>query len=217
MKASTIAKLIGSLGVALGLICVAPQAWFHNLIYGAYEWYELSWHQNASYAASLVGTFFGIIVAFLIYFQLRGQNKARKHVAAITLAAQWSDLVKSLNDSPGFCGVYLRGVASFKNLDNASKLQFGVFYGRFFMNFECMYLCRGDGTLHRSLWKEVERTMEDLVVYPGVQDWWSTRRRWYTEEFRKKVEELIGDSKDVMPKAYLRYGVRLTSPLEWEI
>jgi hypothetical protein len=62
-----------------------------------------------------------------------------------------------------------------------------------------MYLHRRDGIRGASLWGEVERTMTDLVAYPGMQQWWETRKNWHTVEFARVVDEIIAKGNE--PKA----------------
>jgi len=54
-----------------------------------------------------------------------------------------------------------------------------------------MYLAYRDGLLTASGWGKIERTVSDLVAYPGVQQWWETRRHWHTEEFGRVIDEMI--------------------------
>ena len=48
--------------------------------------------------------------------------------------------------------------------------------------------------------------MADIIAYPGVQQWWLTRKHWYTDEFRGVVEAVIAS--DAGQASYLHYGVR---------
>ena len=50
---------------------------------------------------------------------------------------------------------------------------------------------------------KIERTVSDLVAYPGIQQWWVTRRHWHTEEFGRVVDEII--ARGDQPKAYATY------------
>ena len=69
-----------------------------------------------------------------------------------------------------------------------------------------MYFSHRQGILTGSSWRAVERTMSDLIAYPGVQQWWETRRHWHTEEFCHVVGEII--AKGNMPKAFSTYNLR---------
>ena len=145
------------------------------------------------------------VIPSLIYLatQIREQNKERRRAAINLLTAQWSDLVKSAQDNADFAALFLEGMRSFHNLDAVAKLRFSAFFTRFIRNCEGMFLYYRDGALEKSLWSEVERTITDYVAYPGVKEWWSTRRHWLTEEFRVVVEAII--AKNPEPTMYATY------------
>src|SRR5205085_672631 len=108
--------------------------------------------------------------------------------------------------------IFLRGVQSFADLDPVSKLRFSAFFNRFFNHFEAMYFSHLDGILTASAWGKIERTMSDLIAYPGVQQWWEERRHWHTEEFGRVVDAII--AKGTEPKAYSTYNLRKIDMLE---
>ena len=68
-----------------------------------------------------------------------------------------------------------------------------------------MYFAHQDGILTDQLWGEIERTMTDLIGYPGVQQWWNTRRHWHTEEFACVVDAII--ARGAKPLAYATYDL----------
>ena len=47
--------------------------------------------------------------------------------------------------------------------------------------------------------------MSDYFAYPGVREWWATRKHWLTDEFRAVVEEII--AKNPEPKMYAAYDL----------
>jgi hypothetical protein len=97
-------------------------------------------------------------------------------------------------------------VQSFADLDPVSKLRFSAFFNRFLNYFEGMYFSHCDGILTASSWGKIERSMSDLIAYPGVQQWWETRRHWHTEEFGRIVDAIIARGDE--PKAYSAYNLR---------
>jgi hypothetical protein len=68
-----------------------------------------------------------------------------------------------------------------------------------------MYFSHRDGILTASSWGKIERTMSDLIAYPGIQQWWEERRHWHTEEFARVVDAII--AKGEKPKAYATYDL----------
>src|SRR2546425_13231021 len=98
------------------------------------------------------------------------------HFAVNVLTAQWGDLTCALHDSAELSAIFLRGVQSFADLDPVSKLRFSAFLNTFLNHFEAMYFAHSEGLLTASAWGKIERTMSDVIAYPGVQEWWKTRR-----------------------------------------
>jgi len=145
------------------------------------------------------------VIPSLIYLavQIREQNKERRRAGINILTAQWSDLVKTAQESRAFAEVFLRGMQSFQDLDAADKLSFSAFFTRFTRNAEGMFIYYRDGALEKALWEEVERTMIDYFAYPGVREGWATRKHWLTDEFRAVVELVI--AKNPEAKMYAAY------------
>ena len=147
------------------------------------------------------------VIPSLIYLaiQIREQNKERRRAGINTLTVQWSELVKSAQENREFAVLFLRGMRSFDGLDAPDKLRFSAFFTRYTRNCEGMFIYYRDGALERALWAEVERTMSDYFAYPGVREWWATRKHWLTDEFRAIVEAII--AKNPEPRMYAAYNL----------
>ena len=147
------------------------------------------------------------VIPSLIYLaiQIREQNKERRRAGINVLTAQWGDLVKSAQESADFSALFLEGIRSFHGLDPVAKLRFSAFFTRFTRNCEGMFIYYRDGALEKPLWDEVERTISDYFAYPGVREWWATRKHWLTDEFRAVVEAII--AKNPEPKLYAAYNL----------
>src|SRR6201991_3387911 len=147
----------------------------------------------------------GIPSIIYLALQIRAQTKERHQAVVNALTVQWGDLTRSFHDNAEGCSIYLRGVQCFTDLDAVSTLRFSSFLNRFFKNFQAMFFSHRDGVLNASLWGEVERTMSDMIAYPGVQQWWETRRHWHTEEFARVIDAII--ARRDKPKAYSTYNL----------
>ena len=148
----------------------------------------------------------GVILSLIyVAVQIREQNKERRRTGINILTAQWSELVKSAQESREFAVLFLQGVRSFTGLDAPDKLRFTAFFTRYTRNCEGMFIYYRDGALEKALWEEVERTMCDYFAYRGVRDWWETRKHWLTDEFRAVVEAII--AKNPEQKLYAAYNL----------
>src|SRR5205807_7073419 len=93
------------------------------------------------------------VIPSLVYLaiQIREQNKERRRAGINILTAQWSDLVKSAQESADFAALFLEGIRSFDRLDPVAKLRFSAFFTRFTRNCEGMFLYYRDGALDKDL------------------------------------------------------------------
>ena len=165
----------------------------------------MNWEMLAA-IGQLAAVCVGIPSLIYLAVQIREQTKERRQSAVHALTVQWGDLTESLHDNAETAAIFLRGMQSFADLDAVSKLRFSAFFNRLINIFEGMYFSHRQGILTGSSWGAVERTMSDLIAYPGVQQWWETRRHWHTEEFDHVVAEII--AKGNKPKAYSTYNLR---------
>jgi hypothetical protein len=147
------------------------------------------------------------VIPSLIYLavQIREQNKERRCAGINILTAQWSELVKTAQESREFATLFLQGMRSFHDLDAPDKLRFSAFFTRLTRNCEGMFIYYRDGTLEKALWNGVERTMSDYFAYSGAREWWATRKHWLTDEFRAVVEAIIARNPE--PKLYAAYDL----------
>ncbi len=169
----------------------------------------MNWEMLAA-IGQLATVFIGIPSLIYVAVQIRAQTRERRQAAVNALTVQWGDLTRALHESAEFTAIYLRGLQSFNDLDPVSKLRLSSFLNRFFKNWQAMYFSRSHGLLTQSLWQEVERTMSDVLAYPGTKEWWQTRRHWLTEEFGCVVDAII--ARNEPPKAYSSYRLE-TLPL----
>lgn len=164
----------------------------------------MNWEMLAA-LGQLAAVCVGIPSVIYLALQIRAQTKERRLSAVNALTVQWGDLTCALHDSAEMSAIFLRGVQSFATLDPVSKLRFSAFFNRFVNYFEGMYFSHRDGLLTGSSWNKIERTISDLFAYPGIQQWWQTRRHWHTEEFGRVIDSIIARGDE--PKAYAIYNL----------
>jgi len=165
----------------------------------------MNW-EMLSAVGQLAATLVGIPSIIYLALQIRAQTRERREAAANALSVQWGELTKALHESSEFAALFLRGIQSFNDMDAISKLRFSSFFNRFFNTFKGMYFSYREGILTESLWKDLEATMSDFLAYPGVREWWETRKQWHAGEFGELVEKII--ARGDQPKLYSTYELR---------
>jgi hypothetical protein len=165
----------------------------------------MNWEMLAA-IGQLAAVIVGIPSLIYLALQIRAQTKERRQAAVHALTEQWGDVAAAVHNSAETAAIYLRGLDSFSDLDPVSKLRFSAFFHRLLNVFEGMYFSHCQGMLADSSWAAVERTLGDMIAYPGLQQWWDTRRHWHTEEFSRAVDAIIARGEKA--KAYATYDLR---------
>ena len=160
----------------------------------------------------LAGVLVGIPSIIYLAIQIKAQTEERRVSAVNTLTVQWGDMTHALHDSAELSEIYLRGAQSFVDLDPVSKLRFSTFLNRFVNYFEAMHFAHRDGVLTESAWGKVQRTMNDLVACPGVQQWWQVRKHWHTTEVGTIIDAIVTSRADSKGLSISIYGTRPEEP-----
>lgn len=149
------------------------------------------------------------LIPTLVYLaiQVREQSKANHRASLDLLSTQWTELVKTMNESPDFGLIYIRGLQDFDALDPLAKLRFGAYLLRIFRYWDGVHFHFLDGTLPAPYWQSIQRQMQDIVPYPGVQSWWQSRKHWYTDEFGNLVGTIISNSQKALAYSSYEPGV----------
>jgi hypothetical protein len=145
------------------------------------------------------------LIPSLIYLaiQVREQNRVNRRASLDLHSTQQIELIRTINESPDFSSIYLRGLKDFESLDPASRLRFGAYLMRVFRYWDGIYFHYADGAMPPQFWQSVRRQIQDVVAYPGVQAWWASRKHWYTEEFNALIDGVIDNAPT--PNAYSTY------------
>src|ERR1700746_461861 len=87
----------------------------------------MNW-EMLSAIGQVVAAIGGIISLIYLAVEIREQNKERRRAGINILTVQWSDLVKTGQESREFAALFLRGSRSFQDLDAPDKLSFSAFF-----------------------------------------------------------------------------------------
>ncbi len=91
----------------------------------------------------------------------------------------------------GLAEVYLHGIRELKSIQEVELVRFASVLGFMFRVFEEAYFQWKEGNLDAHVWQGFEARVNDMLAYPGVQEWWFTRSHWFGEQFREFVSEKI--------------------------
>lgn len=144
-----------------------------------------------NYLAEIVASL--AVIASLIYVGIGiRQNTAATQAAGRHASVEAiNGFVGLINSSSNLADILHRGATGLSNLKDGEIIQFGAFLDQCFINFETYFFQWKAGVLDARLWSIQKHSIVDLLIQPGQQQWWQTRRHWFDSEFQDYVNEVV--------------------------
>ncbi len=154
--------------------------------------------EEFNYIAEIIASI--AVIGSLIYVGLGvRQNTAATQAAGRHASVEAiNEYVGLINLSPNLADILYRGATGLSNIKNGEIIQFGAFLDQCFINFETYYFQWKAGVLDARLWSIQKHSIVDLLIQPGQQQWWKTRRHWFDKEFQEYVNQ-VSDSEEAKP------------------
>jgi hypothetical protein len=132
----------------------------------------------------------GVIISLLyLAVQIRGDARAKRASTVHEQSAAYRDLLQMLATDEELADIYLRGLRELGSINDSEFVRFSSALGFMFRVFEEAFFQWKEGNLDAHLWNGFEAPIGDMLAYPGMREWWSTRSHWYSPQFRKFVDE----------------------------
>jgi hypothetical protein len=136
----------------------------------------------------------GVILSLLyLAVQIRGDARAKRASAVHEQSDAYRDFLKTLASDEELAAIYLRGIRDFGSIEEAELVRFSSALGFLFRVFDEAFFQWKEGHLDARLWRGFESPMADMLAYPGVRDWWSTRSSWYSTPFQELIQSKISE------------------------
>lgn len=145
------------------------------------------------------------VVASLGYLsaQIRLQVRESRVTAVHVLTQNFRDFLMSLAENAELADIWMRGINDFEGLPPTDRLRFSSALGNAFRIFDTLYNYYREGIIDAETWATLERPMEDLCAYPGIQAWWQTRKHWFSAPYQARMRQKI--ERGSKPKLYGEY------------
>lgn len=149
----------------------------------------------------------GGVMGSLIYLglQIRGDSRARRAQTMVEQSGAFRMFLQMLAAQGDLADIYVRGIRNFSALEAAEQPRFSALMGYLFRVYEEHLFQWREGLLDARIWHGLEAPVDDILAYPGVQNWWTTRSGWYSEDFRIFIRGKIASASS--PTMYGEHGV----------
>ena len=136
------------------------------------------------------------VIGSLLYLavQIRADARAKRAATVHEQSVAFRDLLRTLATDESLAPVYLNGIRDLGSISDSDLVRFSSILGFMFRVFEEAFFQSEAGHLDARVWNGFEAPITDMLAYPGVQDWWSTRSHWYSTQFRQLVRAKLPEA-----------------------
>lgn len=139
-------------------------------------------------------------------YELRQNTTLQRIAATQMLAAEYADALEVMAYEGDAACIYVLGINGLGNLDDSQRLRFFVIMFEIFRAAEQLHYYEGEGMVEPQIWRGFERQVTEVVSLPGVQEWWSLRRHWFSDDFQSFLDEKIAAGPQVEPQTYQEHS-----------
>ena len=143
-----------------------------------------------------------VIGLVFVGYELRQNTKVQRITATQTLAAEYADALEVMAFEADAACIYALGINGLDNLDDSERLRFFVLMFEIFRAAEQLHYYSVEGMVEPRIWRGFERQVTEVVSLPGVRQWWSVRRQWFSDEFQAFMDATIAAGPAAAPQTY---------------
>jgi hypothetical protein len=142
--------------------------------------------------AEVVGGLAVIIGLIFVGLELRQNTIAQRVTATQTLVVDYENAVDLLTKDNESACIYVRGNNGLENLTGIERYRYFVMWFHLLRAAEQLHYYSLEGMVDPRIWRGFQRQLDEVVRYPGVEQYWQLRRDWYNDEFQAFIDQIYG-------------------------
>ena len=132
-------------------------------------------------------------VATLAYLAIQIRQSARVAQSQVERDVVNSPVTLAVGQDPDLARVFREGCADFEALSTDDRVRFAFLMTNLFASYQVHFGSHQMRLLSLENYTALTRTMESLIVLPGVTSWWRSYRFNFTTSFQNEVLRLAGE------------------------
>ena len=141
--------------------------------------------------AEIVGGLAVVVGLIFVGLELRQNTLMQRVSATQTLVVDYENAVDLLARDAETACIYVRGNNGLDNLNGIERYQYFVMWFHLLRAAEQLHYYSLEGMVDQRIWRGFQRQLDEVVRYPGVQEYWELRRDWYSDEFQSFIDQIF--------------------------
>lgn len=132
-----------------------------------------------------------VVVISLLYLarQVKISTKATRGATYQTIINGVASIEARISQDDNTARIYKLGTEAPEQLNDIEMVRFNELISSFFNFYENLYFQAKEDLLAAELWAGWSKNLMDDLNKPGVRTWWEDRKGFYSESFRRYVDE----------------------------
>ena len=147
--------------------------------------------EEGYYISQMVAAVILVLSVVYLALQVRQNTHAMRLSNTQAGSANWMAVMGMLANKEEITDIYRRGLTAHDALNENDQIRFrmlGMQILRVFCeNFEQQH----EGAMRKARWEASQRAHIDVMQTPGMQAVWSSRKRWFPDDFQLYMDNVI--------------------------
>ena len=145
----------------------------------------------------LVAAFAVVVSVAFVVVEIRQNSEAQVQAATQQAVSNYINSLERLVDNPDFTCLYIRGAQDYRALRGDERLRFSAYYMSTYYQLQEMLRLARDGSIDADTWSGFQGLLIETTRYPGVREWWSDRRGWFSTRYQDHIETLMREHEPI--------------------
>ncbi len=145
----------------------------------------------------LVAAFAVVVSVGFVVFEIRQNSEAQIRSTTQEAVSNYISSLERHVDNPDFACLYIRGAQNYRALSGADRLRFSAYYMSTYYQLQQMLRLAEEGSIDADTWSGFQSLLTETTRYPGVRQWFSERRHWFSSHFQEYIDNLIQDNQPI--------------------
>ena len=143
-----------------------------------------------------------VISLVFVGYEVQQNSEAQSQTATEAVVRDFVGAIRSLSTNADIACIYASGVQDFESLSGSERLRLSAWLLGVYYAIQEMHNLAKRGAIDPSIWSGFDRLSQEVMVLPGVRQWFATRRHWFSEDFQLYLEEQTLSPSPVNPVIY---------------
>lgn len=142
-----------------------------------------------------LGANIGVLVGIVfLAFEIQQNSEAQIRSTTQVAVGNYIGSLERFVDNADLACLYIKGAQDYRALDGAERLRFSAFYISLYYQLQEMLQLAEEGSIDADTWSGFQGLLNETTQYPGVRQWFSDRRHWFSSQFQEHIDGLVRDN-----------------------